>query len=401
MILAASRRGMRSARNHVRDLLAARRVGRRLAAASAHGIDSFDYGLLKGRILAFLGSMRRDGSDFRYRYASTSTEPTLYASAYACMTLSLLGELQCMPEVARRQWAAYFDSFQREEDGLFHDAAVMNAAYPDSDWWGARHLALHMISAYTDLGLRPRHPFRFLHDYCCTDRLRSWLDAQDWTSAAIGAGDVDNKIMNIGCLMQYQRDQWGDAAAATAVDFLKRYLRGKLDAGSGMWGGFRANDPHERSRMVQFAYHLLPLFFYDGEFEFDFDAQQLARHVLDTQNRWGGYGVQANSSACEDIDSIDLLVRLHPLLPPAMQMEVDASLDRALKWVLVNQAADGGFVFRLDEPFAFGSDQTSSGRNEGAMLPTWFRTLSLAYLTRHLGVRQDFVVTNCPGYEIA
>lgn len=348
--------------------------------------------------MQFVHSLRTDDSGVRYRYAQSCTHPTLYASAYACMTLSLLGSLQSENKVRNAAWAEYFDGFQSAEDGLFYDPVVMNKAYPDSDWWGARHLTAHMLSAYTDLGVRPRHPFRYLAKYYAPAYMKAWLNGFDWAVESLGAGDVDNKIMNIGCQLQFQRDAWADGGAAAAVDCLKGFLRGKIDPATGMWGRFDTNDPNQRSRMVQFAYHLFPLFFYDGDF--DFDHTQIVSHVLNTQNRHGGYGVRANSSACEDIDSIDLLIRFAPFVAPSIREEIDRSLTLALDWVMLNQMKDGGFVFRLAEPFQYGSARTSSRVNEGALFPTWFRTLSIAYMSRYLSLPHGFEITVAPGYEM-
>jgi hypothetical protein len=112
--------------------------------------------------------------------------------------------------------------------------------------------------------------------------------------------------------------------------------------------------------------------------------------VLATQNRLGGFGVKLNSSACEDIDSIDILIRLSPLVPDR-KVEIDAAMRKALHWVLCNQVGDGGFVFRLGEPLVYGHLETSSNKNQGAMFPPWFRTLSLAYLARHFSVVSSFL----------
>ncbi len=65
-----------------------------------------------------------------------------------------------------------------------------------------------------------------------------------------------------------------------------------------------------RSRIVRFVYHLLVIFFYDGDYEFDWF--KIVDLVLVTQNNLGGYGVKSNSSVCEDIDSIDILLRAFP-----------------------------------------------------------------------------------------
>lgn len=360
-------------------------------------LDDFDFEAFKVKTIGFLESMRIADGDFRFRYSASCKQPTLYASVYACMTYSLLGGLRIHSTAEKNAWGRYFDSFQRPDDGLFYDPVVMNDLYNDSDWWGARHIGLHMITAYTDLGLKPGYPFSFLSKYYRPVDIKNWLDQYDWDSALIGKTDIDNKIMNIGCLLQYQRDQWGDAEAEQAVDYLKKYLLSKLSAESGFWGGFNRRDPSQRLRMVQFAYHLFPLFFYDGYF--DFDNDRIAQSVLQTQNRIGGYGVKLNSSACEDIDSIDLLIRMLPFVSSDRSIEVVSSLQEAFRWVSLNQVGDGGFVFRMNESFEYGGKETSSLANKGGMLPTWFRSLSVAYMINVLGKYGYFTVTRCPGYE--
>ena len=318
---------------------------------------------MKMRVSAFLESLRDPNSISRYRYSQSCSRPTLYASAYACMTKSMIGELHNLSQKEATAWVNYFDSFQREDDGLFWDPVIQNEIYENSDWWGARHLALHMVSAYTDLGARPRYPFKVLETYYKPGSMKSWLDQYDWSGAAIGESDVDNKIMNIGCLLQYQRDTWGDEDAGRAVEWLKSYLRGRLNSSTGLWGGLSPDDKHQRSRMVQFAYHLLPIFFYDRDY--DFDAEKIVNIVLGTQNQFGGFGVNANSSACEDIDSIDLLTQFNPYIDETLRVKTDNAIDKSFPWINMNQAADGGFVFRLDEKLQYGDVEMKSAANQG------------------------------------
>jgi hypothetical protein len=381
----------------IKRQITAIRIKKLEKSININATKTFDYLNFANRLRGFLQQMRSGSEPFIYRYSETSTKPTLYASSYACMTLSLIGELAKLERKDRDQWVRYFDSFQREEDGLFYDSVVENEIYADTDWWGARHLALHMISAYTGLNARPKFPFKFLNAYYDQRFMRKWLDQYDWSSVSVGDEDPDNKIMNIGCLLQYQRDAWGDQEAGTAVERLKSTLRERINSHTGMWGGFSPEDKHQHSRMVQFAYHLLPIFFYDNDFAFD--VETIVEIVLLTQNKYGGYGVSLNSSACEDIDSIDLLIRFHPFCSKDLQLKINRSLERGFNWVLLNQVEDGGFVFRLYEPFVYGHIETASQSNKGAMLPTWFRTLCLAYLSNHFDVKTSFKITKCPGYE--
>lgn len=347
------------------------------------------------KIVDFLNQRKVPGKDFEYLYSENANRPTLYASAYACMTLSLLGRLSALPSDNKLHWIEYFDSYQNEADGLFYDPVVDSALFRTADWWGTRHLSLHMISAYTDLGGKPRYPFRFLEEYYDHDRIKKWLDGFNWSDSVMDIDDIDNKIMNIGCLLQYQRDTWKDAQAGSAVAYIQNYLIDKINPETGMWGSCNVHDPNQRSRMVQFAYHLFPLFFYDNITIKNPD--KIVQIVLATQNELGGFGVKLNSSACEDIDSIDILIRLSPFVP-ARKAEIDTAQRKAFIWVLCNQVDDGGFVFRWNEAITYGHEEMSSRMNRGGMFPTWFRTLSLAYLARHFSL-DNFQITPAPGLE--
>ncbi len=348
------------------------------------------------KIVAFLKNLKVPNKDYEYLYSAKTKRPTLYASTYACMTLSLLGKLDSMSADQKLGWVEYFNGYQNKADGLFYDPVVDSALFRKADWWGARHLALHMVIAYTDLGSKPRYPFRFLEEYYDHRYLKNWLDRVDWSSPITHHDDIDNQIMNVGCLLQYQRDTWRDEQAGEAVVYLQQYLLEKVDPETGMWCGYDVLDPDQLSRMVQFAYHLFPLFFYD-HVPLPY-PDTIARFVLATQNKFGGFGVKLNSSACEDIDSLDILIRLLPAVPK-LKADIDTALKKALLWVLCNQVEDGGFVFRLEEAFVYGHPETSSNKDQGAMFPTWFRTLSLAYLARYFAI-SDYNLNRVPGYIV-
>ncbi len=83
--------------------------------------------------------------------------------------------------------------------------------------------------------------------------------------------------------------------------------------------------------------------------------------------------------------------------------EVQTALRQALPWVLVNMNDDGEFVFRRGESFVYGHERMSSRHDKSVMFAIWFRTLSLAYLSRVVDdsdlrkVNWKFV--DCPGLQ--
>ena len=367
-----------------------------LHCITSHGIPlalDFRWEDFKNHVLSFVRSMNIGAH--RYRYSPSVTKPTLYASVYACLILSLFGEVDKLSADERKNWAGYFDSFQSSEDGLFRDEAVVNAFYEDSDWWGARHIVIHIMAAYAALGYVPKYPFEYLHQYKNGDKIHQWLDQQDWKGEMSYINDIDNKIMNIACALQYERDFRNDSIAGEAVAIIQKYLIEKRNKEFGLWGRVNTSDPVSLSRTVQFAYHLYSIFFYD-----DWNIEHAERIIdltLNTQNNLGGYGVKYNSSACEDIDSLYLLCRLSKKSIYRME-DVKLSIKKAFIWMLSNQNEDGGFVFRRNEPLTYGHPLMSSLKNESAMFPTWFRILAIAYAMKFSGI-DGFELIRCPGMQ--
>jgi len=362
-----------------------------------HGLNNFlnfSFDLLKTNTLSYVNSMRFSPSSFEYLYSSSCTKPNIYSSAYACMILSIFNVLNELTEVEKLEWAKYFNNFQNKEDGLFYDKSIINFDYINADWWGARHLTIHLIGAFVALGQRPKYQFNYLKNYYNLTYLKAWLDEKDWLGKFPHSDDIDNKIMNIVLALQYQRDYWNDYKAGMAVKFVQEYLIEKINPDTGMWGYYNINDKNELSRMIQFSYHIFAMYFYDN---IDIcNKEKIIDYTLKTQNIYGGFGVMLNSSACEDIDSIDILIRLSNLTS-YRRNDIVLALKKAFIWILVNQNEDGGYVFRRNEPMFYGNEQMYSGRNRSAMFPTWFRTLTIAHLSNFFG-RSEFNIIRAPSY---
>ncbi|HOV90158.1 MAG TPA: hypothetical protein PKW07_05530 [Syntrophorhabdaceae bacterium] len=249
-----------------------------------------------------------------------------------------------------------------------------------------------MIAAYYALGAKPKYKISYVEKFYDEKFLYSWLDSINWNSAFGYNDDIDNKIMNILVTLQYNRDFFGDMQAGKAVSNLFKYLDSKVNPDTGMCGKYNIHNPDELSRCVQFAYHILMPYFYDGR-EVLF-KDKIINLTLKTQNRLGGYGVKLNSSACEDIDSVDLLIHL----ADGSNEKVIESLKKAFVWILSNQNEDGGFVFRRNEALWYGHEIMTAKVNESNMFATWFRTLSLVKISKYLNINNEFKYTKVPGY---
>ena len=380
-----------------------------------------------------------DGAYGRYRYAAGSKQPTLYSSTYAAMTRHLVRDLDSLTESQRAEWVEYLQSHQ-DDDGLFRDPVIFDQGWykGDPEWCGRRHLSCHVVTALTCLGAVAKKPLRFLDPFLepavCTagppagspptdsalskgrpaggpadhsqtpSGLVKWLEARSWERQPDFVG---NEVLNVGTLLQYARDFQGQQRCAEAVRTLLAWINAHfLNERTGLWGSLDTAKPRELSRAVQGGYHFWLLDFYDCVPIPH--PERVIDSCLATQNVCGGFGQGVHtgsdreSSACEDIDSIDPLVRLMRATDYRRD-DIRRALEHGLKQVLLNQTDDGGWWFVRGKGFTYGHEQLAAGATEGAMFPTWFRTLTLAYLGKALpdsGVGQyDWQFCKCPGLQ--
>jgi hypothetical protein len=366
-----------------------------------------DCNALRRETLDFVARHRvPDAGAGAYRYSPACAAPTLYSSTYAAMTRALFGDLDGLGAAERQAWIDALNARQ-DDDGLFRDPVIDGAGWYRDDplWCGRPHLTCHAVTALACLGGQAAKPMRFLDPWRSPDRMQAWLAGRDWGGRVAWTG---NEIMNVGTLLQYARDVHNNDDAGKAVTAMLEWLsRNHVDPASGVWGDMDLRDPVKRSHAVQAAYHWWPLFAYDGH-----PVPHVERAIdtlLDTQNPLGGFGwgvhnpdAPYESSACEDIDSIDPLARFS-LQTDYRNDGVRRCLAKAADRVLRNRTPDGGFVFIRNRAFEYGHPQLRSERGMGAMFPTWFRTLSLALIGQALPAhplgRCPWRFVDCPGWQ--
>jgi hypothetical protein len=345
----------------------------------------------------FLEKLRVKGKPAgRYYYSAHGTIPILYASVYGALLFDLLNNVNDLNINDRHEWIDYINSFQCE-DGLYRDPLVDNDLAESIDWWGWRHLSAHVVSAVTALGGKTRYPFHFLKFLYGPGRAYRWINELPWRESCT---NVSNTAMNYGVLLQYERDFSHNEEAGAALSEIFAFLEENINAETGLWYWSKPGNPQELSDAVQTSYHLWNLYFYDQR-----TIPYILKGIdscLETQNRFGGFGATYNSSACEDIDSIDPLCRFY-FLTDYRHADIEHCLKRALKWVTINQGSDGGFVFRRFAGFKYGHELMETDPEESSLFATWFRMLSVAYI----GLVLDFPVSarnlklklRCPGYQ--
>lgn len=364
-----------------------------------------DADMIREETLSFIEMMRCeqtiDTNEHRWNhyFSPSAKAPIVYASVFAALTYSLVGFPDEVKDRDKKDWAEYINRHQCD-DGLFRDPAIECSFADSSSWWGWQHLTLHALMALTALGQTTPKELGFVKKFYDPDFLRNWLDTRLWDSEP---SNVSNEVQNIGVALQYSRDFHHDVQAKNVLDALFDWLDSNQNADNGSWGNYACISCQKRrnSETIMTGYHIWLLYFYDNRpIKY---TEQIIDLLLKTQNKMGGFGVQLNSSACEDIDSIDPLSRFLRITE-YRKNEIMNKLAKGFPWVLVNRNVDGGYVFRRNEAIKIGPEgRWSSKVNESAMFPTWFRTLTLAYLFTAMPETfiQDspFYFMRCPGHQ--
>ncbi|TWU41184.1 hypothetical protein Q31b_26230 [Novipirellula aureliae] len=348
----------------------------------------FEPAAFKQAVSAFVDSVAMD-TEHSFRYSLSNTKSNAYAMVFAVLVRRMIGRLS---RQEKDTWKTVLDTYQCKNDGLFKDPVLSNHHFDSSDWWGARHLTLLALNAYDAIDRRPKYELRFLNEFIDFDVCEADIYAINRDEHS----DLDNKLMNVVCAMQYCRDRQGVTSFDTTIESINRTLLECINPETGLWIESPCDDPDSLSRAVQCAYHYYSFLIYDGN-KIPYPSR-LIDSVLRTQNVYGGYAPRRNASACEDIDSLHLLLAA-ARLTDYRQQEMTTSVKRFFNWAMANQNADGGFVFSRQTAFCYGHEQMATEEDVSHLFGTWFRTLSIA-LASHFLWREEatFDLHVSPGY---
>lgn len=330
---------------------------------------------IRKKTLEYVESMRQQGETYgRYKYAAGQKKPVLYASIYAVLARHLYRDFNGLTQDQKNEWIEYIKSFQCE-DGWFRDPEIDCELADSADWWGWRHLTFHAIMALGCLGGVADKQFTFIEQFKKNDFIESWFN-----KTYLSSQKNIHLIMYAVTLLQYARDFQGEVWADSAVYKIIGLLDLQQDKKTGCWST-TTKDPGSINEGVKISYHFWTFYFYD-KYPINF-LEAAIDSILSTQNSFGGFDNSVNSSACDDIDSIDPICRMAKLTE-YKKNDIKNVLYKSLSWVLANMNEDGGFVFKRGQAFEYGHKKMYSKVDESNMFATWFRTLSLAYIGKSL-----------------
>lgn len=335
------------------------------------------YPQISNKVLNFVQSCRIESSKYAFSSAPGGPE-TLYASCFAAMILHYLGHLQDLERAEPTEWAEYINAYQDEKTGLFVGPEIVQGELNSRKYDlenVTMHLTAHVLPALHLLGGRPACPLSFAHRFVDLSYLQSWLEARNWKEAWWEG----NNLLFIGQFLIYLRDFEGITKAQDAINFYFDWLDQQVDPQTGLWG---TNGYCSNFKAMCGGYHQLLVYYYENHPVHY--REQLIDTVLALQHRDGGFSPTGGGGACEDVDAIDILVNLYKQLD-YRRPKIRRTARRALRSILQKQLPDGGFVYRLNEPFIhLGITKTKSPANVSNMFSTWFRIHTLALISEVL-----------------
>lgn len=296
---------------------------------------------------------------------------TLYGTCYGLLARHFLGGNIEISAATR----SFIQSGQEEATGWFAGPELRNFQALPGARHDREHLLMHLTCAVLPLcqqyGIHVLRPLVAAERFCDLDFLRSWLDRRDLRYAWFEG----NNLLFAGQLLVYLRDAANERRAQPALDAWFDWLEAHVDPRTSLWGTDGSCSSEEA---VYGGYHQLLVYYHEQR-----DLQNprgLVDTVLGLQHRDGGFHPRGNAGACEDVDSVDILVNAYKQAD-YRRRDIRLALRKCLRHILGQQNRDGGFPYTRDRSQShMNIPGTGAPANVSTMFPTWFRIHTLALI---------------------
>ncbi len=295
---------------------------------------------------------------------------TLYGTAYAWMSLHYLGHRE---ESLKHSFETLVDQYSDPSTGLLLGPELSTFPEPLGSLHSLEHLQFHLTcSAVLPVASEIEKILPKIHvaqGYSDIENLEVWQQKVDWKNAWFEG----NNILFVGQLLVYLRDVENHPDAQNALNHWFAWLEKELDPATSLWG---TNGYCETAAAVYGGYHQLLVYWHE-----DHPIQNpkgLVDAVLSLRHHDGGFNPRGNAGACEDVDSVDILVNCYKRWD-YRRAEIRVALGLCVDHILASQNPDGGFPYNRDKPQShMGIPGTEADPNVSCTFPTWFRIHTLA-----------------------
>ena len=352
---------------------------------------------LKKEVLEWLETLRiKEGKYGRYKLTKMA-EPTLFASCFAVMVKSLFDELKELSEVQRQEWVNYILGCQNSETGLFIDPLLksQDLISPKHDWdYTVFNLTMLSLSALKILGTEPLYLLNFLKRYKNPYYIVKWLEERNWKDPWLEG----NNLMYVGGFLIRDFEMSKDSITVDTLEAFFKWLDQHQNSQTGYWGTDKGADNF--SGMAG-AFHIYLLYFYlNRPLKY---IETIIDNTLSFQYKDGLFSPQGGGGSCEDLDAIDILVKMSHLTS-YRSIDIETALQKAFNAICRNRNKDGGFCWakrtrriemrknlfkavinyikRPNEIIKYGGwKKMSFNISESDIFSTWFRSLAIALIS--------------------
>lgn len=288
------------------------------------------------RIVAWLNTLHLDQSQiFRYR-CTINKNYTALNSCFAVNILELIDELTKITKEDRKQWVAYLQGFQNSDTGLFIDP-LMKSHEGESiqhNWnylaWQHTYFCTQALDA---LGENPKHLFYFLESFYNSDNCTTWLEERDWSNPWLES----NNVMFLLTFLTHRFRLKRDKASRDLIEMILDWLDERQDPETGYWG---TDNGASLFNGMAGAFHF---FFYYFYFQRKINyVHQIIDSTLSLQRFDGLYDPRGGGGPCEDLDAVDILVKMSYITDYRAQ-DIKQSLTRSFHAIMDNRNGDGIF----------------------------------------------------------
>lgn len=326
---------------------------------------------MRERVLAWLAGLQVSEQGFGV-YADSAFQrqagppgmllPGTYNATHC---LVLLGAYDDLTPAQAGEVAAFLNQFQRPEGAYrIPEMAADEIYYPDFEYIDL-HITNYTLGALASLGQAPARPLAFMERYDSAEKLSRWLAARQMTEP----WTEGNYIVNLASLYAYGLEN-GEERYRPLLGQLLDWHAAHQDPASGYWYDPATGD---LTSAMAGAAHNLHLYYSLNRPVPRFE--QIVDHCLAI--------LEGVSSACLDIDVVDILANLHPY--GYRQAEIEAYLERKLTALLDFQNPDGGFADTCEGVRLFdGWTRYQEPQGLSNSFSTWFRCATIGMICQTL-----------------
>lgn len=269
----------------------------------------------------------------------------------------------------------FFNSCQ-SVDGFFHiKGMTKESIYKKDDtaytWEYINfHISNYSLGALSSLGMKPVYSLDFMIPYLSAGGLKAWIKRREWDDPWMEG----NNIVNLAGFFLMIKN-WGSREAGFRFTEMMEWLNDIQNPLTGYWGDHSTGNSRSMLEAMAGASHIYHLYFYSGI------PVPYSSYIIDSSLEVAFSQLNDVTSACLDIDIVDVLANLHVL--DYRRAEVEDYLFRKLEGLLEFQNDDGGFCDTLEGLRSFDGWIKGYSEPQGISncFATWFRMATIGMIS--------------------